>query len=93
MDPNNEKAFLKEIEDMTHWCQDNNLVLNFSKTEEMIVYFGKKQRRNNGPVAMMEVSGVHKGFLPFFSGALRGSQEASSRHQGFLVGLVEVTCH
>lgn len=84
MDPNNEKAFLKEVEDLTHWCQDNNLVLNSSKTEDMIVDFGKKQRRNNGPVAMMEVSGVHKGFLAFFSGALRGSQEASSRMWAWL---------
>lgn len=30
-------AYLKEIEYMTHLCQDNNLVLNLSKTREMVV--------------------------------------------------------
>ncbi len=24
----NEKVYLKEVEDLTRWCQDNNLLLN-----------------------------------------------------------------
>ncbi len=43
---NNEKAYLKEVEGLTHWCQDNNFLLNVSKTKELIVDFRKKQGRN-----------------------------------------------
>ncbi len=43
---NNEKAYLKEVEGLTCWCQDNKLLLNVSKTRELIVDFGKKQGRN-----------------------------------------------
>ncbi len=43
---NSEKAYLKEVEDLTRWCQDNNLLLNVRKTKELIVDFGKKQERN-----------------------------------------------
>ena len=42
---NSEKADLKEVKDLTRWCQDNNLLMNVSKTKEMIVDFGKKQGR------------------------------------------------
>ncbi len=45
---NNEKDYLKEVEDLTHWCQDNNLLLNFSKT---IVDF-EKQGRNYTPLSI-----------------------------------------
>lgn len=47
---NNEKASLKELEDLTHWCQDNNLLLNVSKTKELIVDFGKKQGKSYSPL-------------------------------------------
>ena len=43
---NKEQAYLKEVEDLIFWCQDNNLLLNVSKTKELIVDFGKKQGRN-----------------------------------------------
>ncbi len=33
---NNEKAYLKEVEGLTRWCQDNNLLLNVSKTKELM---------------------------------------------------------
>ncbi len=42
---NNEKAYLKEVEDLTCWYHDNNLLLNVSKPKELIVDFGKKQGR------------------------------------------------
>ena len=32
---NNEKAYLKEVEDLTHWCQDNNLLLNVSRLRSL----------------------------------------------------------
>lgn len=35
-------TYLKE-ENPTHWCQDNNVLLNVSKAKEMIVHFGKKE--------------------------------------------------
>ncbi len=31
--------YLKEVEGLTHWCQHNNLLLNVSKTKELIVDF------------------------------------------------------
>ncbi len=42
---NSEKAYLKEIEGLAGWCQDNNLCLHVSKTKELIVDFWKKQGR------------------------------------------------
>lgn len=51
---NNEMAYLqayqKEVEDLTCWCQDNNLHLNISKDKELIVDFGMKQGRNYAPL-------------------------------------------
>ncbi len=35
-----------EVESLTCWCQDNNLLLNVSKTKKMIVDTEKKQGRN-----------------------------------------------
>lgn len=42
----NEKACLKEAEELAHWYHDDDLLRNISKTKEMIVEFGKKQGRN-----------------------------------------------
>ncbi len=41
---------LKEAEDLTRWCQDNNLLLNVMKTQELIVDFGMKQGQNYTPL-------------------------------------------
>lgn len=35
---------------MTCWCRDDNLFLNVSETNEMIMDFGKKQERNYHPL-------------------------------------------
>ncbi|KAL0195769.1 hypothetical protein M9458_009341, partial [Cirrhinus mrigala] len=43
---NNETAYLKEIRNLENWCQRNNLLLNVSKTKELIVDFSTKQERN-----------------------------------------------
>ena len=36
---NDEEPYRKEIENVIQWCQDNFLVLNVTKTKEMIVDF------------------------------------------------------
>ncbi|KAK3556092.1 hypothetical protein QTP70_005252 [Hemibagrus guttatus] len=43
---NNETAYLEEISNLENWCQRNNLLLNISKTKELIVDFSTKQQRN-----------------------------------------------
>ncbi|KAK3547190.1 hypothetical protein QTP86_017556, partial [Hemibagrus guttatus] len=43
---NNEMAYLEEIRNLENWCQRNNLLLNVSKTKELIVDFSTKQERN-----------------------------------------------
>ncbi|KAK3521431.1 hypothetical protein QTP70_004457 [Hemibagrus guttatus] len=42
----NETAYLEEIRNLENWCQRNNLLLNISKTKELIVDFSTKQERN-----------------------------------------------
>ena len=37
----NETAYRGEVNTLTHWCQENNLSLNVSKTKELIVDFRK----------------------------------------------------
>ncbi len=44
------KAYLKEVENLTHCCQDNNLHLNISKTKELVLGCGRKQGRNYAPL-------------------------------------------
>ena len=36
-------AYREEVENLTSWCQDNNLHLNISKTKELIVDYRKQQ--------------------------------------------------
>ncbi|KAK3523821.1 hypothetical protein QTP70_010433 [Hemibagrus guttatus] len=43
---NNETAYLEEIRNLENWCQRNNLLLNVSKTKELIVEFSMKQERS-----------------------------------------------
>ncbi|KAL3046708.1 hypothetical protein OYC64_004653 [Pagothenia borchgrevinki] len=38
-----ETAYREEVENLTSWCQDNNLHLNISKTKELIVDYRKQQ--------------------------------------------------
>ncbi|KAK3553187.1 hypothetical protein QTP86_031764, partial [Hemibagrus guttatus] len=44
---NNETAYLEDIRNLENWCKRNNLLLNVSKTRELIVDFSTKQERNN----------------------------------------------
>ncbi|KAK1795847.1 hypothetical protein P4O66_009869, partial [Electrophorus voltai] len=47
---NDERAYLEEITHLENWCQENNLLLNVSKTKELIVDCSKKQERHYQPV-------------------------------------------
>ncbi|KAK1796912.1 hypothetical protein P4O66_000991 [Electrophorus voltai] len=47
---NNERAYLEEIKHLENWCQENNLLLNVSKTKDLIVDYSKKQERHYQPV-------------------------------------------
>ncbi|KAK1802155.1 hypothetical protein P4O66_021821 [Electrophorus voltai] len=47
---NDERAYLEEIKHLENWCQENNLLLNVSKTKELIVDCSKKQERHYQPV-------------------------------------------
>ncbi|KAI5630012.1 gastrula zinc finger protein XlCGF28.1-like [Silurus asotus] len=43
---NDETAYLQEVKNLKRWCQKNNLLLNISKTKELIVDFSTKQERS-----------------------------------------------
>ncbi|KAK1797475.1 hypothetical protein P4O66_008336 [Electrophorus voltai] len=47
---NDERAYLEEIKHLENWCQENNLLLNLSKTKELIVDCSKKQEHHYQPV-------------------------------------------
>ncbi|KAK1794705.1 hypothetical protein P4O66_001415 [Electrophorus voltai] len=47
---NDERAYLEEIKHLENWCQEKNLLLNVSKTKELIVDCSKKQERHYQPV-------------------------------------------
>ncbi|KAK1796313.1 hypothetical protein P4O66_009379, partial [Electrophorus voltai] len=47
---NDERAYLEEIKHLENWCQGNNLLLNISKTKELIMNCSKKQEWHYQPV-------------------------------------------
>ncbi|KAK1802560.1 hypothetical protein P4O66_004215 [Electrophorus voltai] len=47
---NDERAYLEEIKHLENWCQENNLHLNVSKTNELIMDCSKKQEQHYQPV-------------------------------------------
>ena len=47
---NNEAAYREEVQHLATWCMDNNLLLNTSKTKELIVDFRKKRRGTYDPI-------------------------------------------
>ena len=40
---NDEMAYREEVRDLAVWCQDNNVSLNVSKTNELIVDYRKRR--------------------------------------------------
>ena len=51
---NDETVYRQEICNLTTWCDNNNLLLNPTKTKEMIIDF-RKNKVNNGPVTINDV--------------------------------------
>ncbi|TKS65503.1 RNA-directed DNA polymerase from mobile element jockey [Collichthys lucidus] len=49
---NDETAYREEVQHLTTWCADNNLLLNTSKTKELIVDFRKERRSTHDPIHM-----------------------------------------
>uniref|UniRef100_A0A9J8B5F0 Reverse transcriptase domain-containing protein n=1 Tax=Cyprinus carpio carpio TaxID=630221 RepID=A0A9J8B5F0_CYPCA len=47
---NNETAYREEVQHLATWCADNNLLLNTSKTKELIVNFRKKKGSTPDPI-------------------------------------------
>ena len=47
-----ETAYREEVENLTSWCQDNNLHLNVSKIKELIVDYRKQQGEGHAPIAI-----------------------------------------
>ncbi|KAI5617314.1 hypothetical protein C0J50_23095 [Silurus asotus] len=58
---NNETAYLQEVKNLGKWCQENNLLLNISKTKGLIVDFSTKQERSYQPLRVdsFQYLGVH----------------------------------
>ncbi|KAK1792043.1 hypothetical protein P4O66_001822 [Electrophorus voltai] len=52
---NDERAYLEEIKHLENWSQGNNLLLNVSKTKELIVDCSKKQERHYQPVRINRI--------------------------------------
>ncbi|KAK1802114.1 hypothetical protein P4O66_004460 [Electrophorus voltai] len=48
--PYDKRAYLEEIKHLESWCQENNLLLNISKTKELIVDCNKKQEQHYQPL-------------------------------------------
>ncbi|KAK3566942.1 hypothetical protein QTP86_006760 [Hemibagrus guttatus] len=47
---NNETAYRAEVQHLVAWCADNNLLLNTSKTKELIVDFRREKGRMHDPI-------------------------------------------
>uniref|UniRef100_A0A8C9VFB8 Reverse transcriptase domain-containing protein n=1 Tax=Scleropages formosus TaxID=113540 RepID=A0A8C9VFB8_SCLFO len=46
-----EAAYREEVHTLTHWCQENHLLLNTTKTKEIIVDF-RRQEREHTPITI-----------------------------------------
>ncbi|KAK1791168.1 hypothetical protein P4O66_002196 [Electrophorus voltai] len=53
---NDERAYLEEIKHLENWCQEDNLLLNVSKTKELIVVCSKKQEWHYQPVRIIRIT-------------------------------------
>ncbi|KAK3535342.1 hypothetical protein QTP70_009354 [Hemibagrus guttatus] len=47
---NDKTAYSAELQDLVTWCADNNLLLNTSKTKELIVDFRREKGRMHDPI-------------------------------------------
>ena len=51
---NDESNYRAQIENVVNWCDDNNLILNVSKTKEIVIDF----RRIKSPVSPLSINGT-----------------------------------
>jgi len=75
---NNEKADLEEFANLSLWCQDNSLVLNVSKTKELIVDFRRTQQHQR-TCTPLGINGTAVERVSSFSPHRRGSDLAKQR--------------
>ena len=49
---NDETAYREEVEHLTSWCKENNLLLNVSKTKEMVMDFRRSTVTPHLPITI-----------------------------------------
>ncbi|TWW65003.1 putative RNA-directed DNA polymerase from transposon BS [Takifugu flavidus] len=62
---NDETAYREEVERLTTWCANNNLVLNTSKTKELIVDFRKARGGTQDPIHINGMAVEHVSSFKF----------------------------
>uniref|UniRef100_A0AAY4BNL9 Reverse transcriptase domain-containing protein n=1 Tax=Denticeps clupeoides TaxID=299321 RepID=A0AAY4BNL9_9TELE len=50
IDNNDETAYREEVQHLATWCTENNLLLNTTKTKELIVDFRRERRGSHDPI-------------------------------------------
>ena len=97
---NNETAYREEVENLTSWCKENNLLLNVTKTKEMIMDFRRSKRTPHLPITInatpVEIVDSYKYLGVHISGDLTWSAHVSAlikRTQGTLFHLRRLRKH
>ncbi|KAI3374377.1 hypothetical protein L3Q82_006202 [Scortum barcoo] len=62
---NDETHYREEIQHLTQWCSNNNLVLNTSKTKEVIVDYRRSRRTEHAPLLMHRKAFEHVNNIKF----------------------------
>ncbi|KAI3362593.1 hypothetical protein L3Q82_001681 [Scortum barcoo] len=66
---NDETHYREEIQHLTQWCSNNNLVLNTSKTKEVIVDYRRSRRTEHAPLLIHDL--VHEHSSPGKEGSTK----------------------
>ncbi len=66
---NDEFSYREEINHLAEWCTENNLLLNVSKTKELIVDFRKKEAKTHNPVYISGAEEVSAAIPPDYRAA------------------------
>ncbi|KAK3529768.1 hypothetical protein QTP86_003033 [Hemibagrus guttatus] len=56
---NDETAYSSEVQHLVAWCADNNLLLNTSKSKELIVDFRREKGRTHDPIHINRMAVEH----------------------------------
>ena len=57
---NDETAYREEVEHLTSWCTENNLLLNVTKTKEMVMDFRQSTRTPHLPITINVPGSTHQ---------------------------------